>query len=71
MDKVDVSGRSDWLSILRGSAYGVMSNKGEGRSSADNNDQLIQASERAEDMAKRASRWEKKVLQIYQPSGGA
>ena len=28
-----------------------MSNKGEGRSSADNHDQLIQARERAEDMA--------------------
>ena len=58
MDKADVSGRSDWLSILRGSAYGVMSNKGEGRLSTEtNNDQLIQARERAEGMPERASRW--------------
>ena len=71
MDETDISGRSDRLSALKGSGHGTMSNKGEGRSSADKHDQLIKARERAEDMAKRASRWEKKVLQIYQPSGGA
>ena len=56
MDETDISGRSDRLSALKGSGDGTMSNMGEGCSSADNHDQLIQAKERAEDMAKRASR---------------